>query len=450
MSRLRILQFLSHTSWGADKFTMLNLYRSLIRSKLDYACFIYGTASPSTLKTLDAIHNTGIRISTGAFKSSPSSSLCIEAREPPLYYRRQLLLAKHLAKMKSFNTFPETFKELLTFKNQLYLSVFRFTNFNDVLKFKKPIFPFWQTLPTENVLNVPVIAKANLSQAEMRQNFFSVIDSHAEHKPFYTDGSKTVNSTACAFSCDLNEIYSFKLSPVTSIFTAEALAISKALNYVHNTDCKQSIICSDSYSVLSALGNPNNPHPILTQIQNLVFTLISKNFSILFCWCPGHVNIPGNVRVDSAARESSLSIGPFSKGSVTSKDLFLDIKGKILHHWVTEWQHFTNAKCPPALPTSPSSENFHLTRLQQVVQTRLRIGHTNFSHSYLMTQSNRPACTSCPNSPLTVDHVLISCPLYKDIRKRFFPYPLPSLKNLLLNTHPVKLFEFMRSTNLKI
>ncbi|CAH0381981.1 unnamed protein product [Bemisia tabaci] len=67
-----------------------------------------------------------------------------------------------------------------------------------------------------------------------------------------------------------------------------------------------------------------------------------------------------------------------------------------------------------------------------------------------MTQSNRPACTSCPNSPLTVDHVLISCPLYKEIRKRFFPYPLPSLKNLLLNTHPVKLFEFMRSTNLKI
>ena len=30
--------------WGADKTVLLNLYRSLIRSKLDYGCIVYGSA----------------------------------------------------------------------------------------------------------------------------------------------------------------------------------------------------------------------------------------------------------------------------------------------------------------------------------------------------------------------------------------------------------------------
>ena len=35
---LNLLRVLAHTSWGADQETLLHLYRSLIRSKLDYGC----------------------------------------------------------------------------------------------------------------------------------------------------------------------------------------------------------------------------------------------------------------------------------------------------------------------------------------------------------------------------------------------------------------------------
>ena len=38
---LNLLKVLSHTSWGADRTTLLKLYRSLVRSKLDYGCIIY-------------------------------------------------------------------------------------------------------------------------------------------------------------------------------------------------------------------------------------------------------------------------------------------------------------------------------------------------------------------------------------------------------------------------
>ena len=38
---------LSHTSWGADQQTVLHLYRSIIRSKVDYGNIVYGSAHGS-------------------------------------------------------------------------------------------------------------------------------------------------------------------------------------------------------------------------------------------------------------------------------------------------------------------------------------------------------------------------------------------------------------------
>ena len=50
---LNLLKVLSNTSWGADLPTLLHLYRSLIRSKLDYGSVVYGSARKSYLQMLD-------------------------------------------------------------------------------------------------------------------------------------------------------------------------------------------------------------------------------------------------------------------------------------------------------------------------------------------------------------------------------------------------------------
>ena len=78
---------IAHTSWGADQETLLHLYRSLIRSKLDYGCICYGSARGSYLRMLDPIQNHALRLCLGAYRTSPASSLCVEANEPPLYFR---------------------------------------------------------------------------------------------------------------------------------------------------------------------------------------------------------------------------------------------------------------------------------------------------------------------------------------------------------------------------
>ena len=58
---------LSNTNWGGDRSVLLNLYRSLVRSKLDYGSIVYGSARKSYLKCLDTIHHQGLRLALERF-----------------------------------------------------------------------------------------------------------------------------------------------------------------------------------------------------------------------------------------------------------------------------------------------------------------------------------------------------------------------------------------------
>ena len=104
MNRMNIIKTISHTTWGADRETLLRLYRSIIRSKLDYGCFVYGSAKKNVLDTLDPVHNAAIRICTGAFRTSPVVSLYADSAEPPLQMRRTQLLLQYYARAQQLPT----------------------------------------------------------------------------------------------------------------------------------------------------------------------------------------------------------------------------------------------------------------------------------------------------------------------------------------------------------
>ena len=103
---LKLLWIIAHTDWGADFQTLLKLYRTLIRSKIDYGCYIYGAARKSHLKTSNAVHHEGLRLILGAFRTSPVESLYSEAYEPPLKLRFTKLGLQYYSKIKSLPTNP--------------------------------------------------------------------------------------------------------------------------------------------------------------------------------------------------------------------------------------------------------------------------------------------------------------------------------------------------------
>ena len=70
------------------------IYKATVRAIVDYGCQIYGSASKSNLARLEPIHNEGMRLVTGAFRSSPAVSVQVESGEPPLTIHREITTMK--------------------------------------------------------------------------------------------------------------------------------------------------------------------------------------------------------------------------------------------------------------------------------------------------------------------------------------------------------------------
>ena len=95
---------IGNTEWGADRRVMLRLYRSLVRSKQDYECIVYGSACKSYLQMLDPVHNQGLRLCLGAFQTS--KSLYVDAYKPCVGARRAKLSLQYTSKIRSLPKHP--------------------------------------------------------------------------------------------------------------------------------------------------------------------------------------------------------------------------------------------------------------------------------------------------------------------------------------------------------
>ena len=116
---LNLMQSLSSTEWGAGQKTLMMIYKSLIRSKIDFGCIVYKSASSRELLSLESASNEGMRISSGCFKSTSISSLQVIAEEPPLQIRRHKLSLKYYYAVKSLLQNP-AFKFITQGQETLY------------------------------------------------------------------------------------------------------------------------------------------------------------------------------------------------------------------------------------------------------------------------------------------------------------------------------------------
>ena len=85
---LAISKLIFSIDWCADGTVLLDLYRSLIGSKLDWGCIVYGSTIYSFIKMFDTIHHQGWLLLLETFRTSPVESLYVEANEPSLENRR--------------------------------------------------------------------------------------------------------------------------------------------------------------------------------------------------------------------------------------------------------------------------------------------------------------------------------------------------------------------------
>lgn len=76
----------------------------MIRSRINYASFLYGNSAATHLSKLDKLPNACLRVIEGFTKSTPLHVMESELTLPRLSVRRQYLAGKMWLKSKSFST----------------------------------------------------------------------------------------------------------------------------------------------------------------------------------------------------------------------------------------------------------------------------------------------------------------------------------------------------------
>ncbi|XP_055940827.1 uncharacterized protein LOC129971257 [Argiope bruennichi] len=415
LKSLNILRVLSNTSWGAGaRSSLLRVYRSIIRSTINYGCVIYGSAKQSYLKRLNVVHQ-ALRLCIKAFRTSPVASLYAEASDPPLSNRRLKLSLFYFYHVLSNKRHPfhekfqndvndRLFNSCKSYIPHLGLRIRRIlpNDFTDIQIYAddSPNSAPW----IENKLHYKDPLKQFRKSDTDSSVFISLFKHHREfycsYEPIFTDGSKSPHHVGCAFVHG-HRIISYKLHPFTSVFTSELTAIYLALKYIDEQQIHKSVIYTDSLSVLQALNSSSLGHPLLQEVKKIYRLLYLKNIRVLLSWIPSHMGISGNEIADTVAKSASVIL--------PQRISYKDMRTAIIHwchrQWQNQWDMETNNKLhfiKPQLANWCSK----LSRRYDVILSRLRIGHTRLTHRFLLFAEPPLVCFNCGDI-LTIRHILI-------------------------------------------
>ena len=190
------------------------------------------------------------------------------------------------------------------------------------------------------------------------------------------------------------------------------------MQYIQQQTLRRTVIYSDSLSCLQTLENRNLEHPVIREIVHLLTYLYSVGSEIEFCWIPGHAGIPGNEKADRTAKHF------IDNELYEIKIPFSDFKPCIAKYvnslFQTTWSNCSANKLHEINETFlPSIKIYSDIRREDVILTRLRIGHSRLTHKHYLLGEDFPECIQC-DCRLTIKHVLIECIDTADIRKQYF------------------------------
>ena len=167
--------------------------------------------------------------------------------------------------------------------------------------------------------------------------------------------------------------------------------------------------------------------------MNLLWSLSDKGTHVSFCWVPSHCGIDGNESVDQLAKETlDQDIDPLANVHYTDMKPLVNsyIRKLVQTKWYVAVHGRDLYRVKPTL--GPPKKFQHLTRAEEVVITRLRIGHTKATKSHILSRGPPTGCHHCGHT-LTIDHMLLECALLQECRDEY--YTVDSL-NALFETIP--------------
>ena len=209
----------------------------------------------------------------------------------------------------------------------------------------------------------------------------------------------------------------------SSVFNAELEGILLTIKkFLTLPQYKRFIIYTDSLSAVESLRNKTFKTKNVKRFYNLL-KKIPPQTQLVIAWVPSHVGISGNEKADRLAK-AALTSSLAAHSQVCWSDLKPRVDTYICTAWQALWNIETRIKLyeiRPNLKESLRNTTQSLYRKQETVMTRLRIGHTWITHSYLLKKEDQPFCHACDN-PFTVKHILVECSDFTYIRNKYYRF----------------------------
>jgi ribonuclease HI len=303
----------------------------------------------------------------------------------------------------------------------------------------------WDHPPFEVCMALASLLKANTCEEQYLQSFGD--HRHVADMEIYTDGSKGEAGVGAGFgkkeNLPGNGFSGRRLHAMASVFTAELWAIKLALISLKAYDNRSCVIYSDSRSSLQAIQRPRSPVKLVREISELIAILHDQGVTVSFCWIPSHVGIEGNELADKAAKRAA-NHGAVYSPEVPESDIKASIKHKVKLKWEQEWHNIADNKklrlIQPTLKRSVAT----LGRKDAIKLTRLRIGHSRFTHKFRLNGDDKPECIECMED-ITIEHILIGCGNYALERLQFYdPRDTPMSVLLSDEQYVKKVLDFLR------
>ena len=156
------------------------------------------------------------------------------------------------------------------------------------------------------------------------------------------------------------------------------------------------IVYSDSMSCLQVFEGEDTENNLICEIMNLFWALSDKGTCVRFCRVQSHCGIEGNEIVEQLANETlDHDIDPLT--TVHSTDWKPLVNSYIRQEVQIKWDvsiHGTDLYL--LKPTLGPLKRFRrLTRAEEVVITRLRIGHNKATKSHILSRRPPTPCQHC-------------------------------------------------------
>ena len=278
-------------TWGIHRQTALIFYKTIVRPRMDWACYLFTGAKKTLLQKLQVLQNSALRICLGSIRTTPINVLHHQAGIPTLNIRRKNIaerlieraysssasfispkiqyVQRYLPKPSNKNGFGRISRYGLIYDS--WINTFNiFKNLNC-----SPLLPTFITLYEGLFLEDKVDIswgrnREKKSSSELISDLKNTVGFPAEF--IFTDGAANKNGNkGIGYSLDsLNIVSALRTPDKFSVLSCELGAIWEGLSDPRITSYAHKIICTDSLSAALAIKNNglnSTMHLIVSQIR---------------------------------------------------------------------------------------------------------------------------------------------------------------------------------------